>query len=79
MIHDENKDVRLLSKIAKINQGNKSIIVKRDQIIEFGVSMIAVGFIALYGSQTCLIICFQIVGNKVIIFDQWDFTPTTSI
>lgn len=33
MIHDENKDVRLLSKIAKINQGNKSIIVKRDQII----------------------------------------------
>ena len=33
MIHDENKDVRLLSKIAKINQGTKSIIVQRDQII----------------------------------------------
>ena len=33
MIHDENKDVRLLSKIAKINQGTKSIIVKRDQVI----------------------------------------------
>jgi len=33
MVHDENKDVRLLSKIAKINQGTKSIIVKRDQVI----------------------------------------------
>lgn len=33
MIHDENKDVRLLSKIAKINQGNKSIIIRRDQVI----------------------------------------------
>lgn len=33
MIHDENKDVRLLSKIAKINQGTKSIIIRRDQMI----------------------------------------------
>lgn len=33
MIHDENKDVRLLSKIAKINQGTKSIIIRRDQIV----------------------------------------------
>lgn len=33
MIHDENKDVRLLSKIARINQGNKSIIIRRDQVI----------------------------------------------
>jgi len=33
MIHDENKDVRLLSKIAKINQGTKSITIRRDQII----------------------------------------------
>lgn len=33
MVHDENKDVRLLSKIARINQGNKSIIIRRDQVI----------------------------------------------
>jgi len=33
MLHDENKDVRLLSKIAKINQGTKSIIIRRDQVI----------------------------------------------
>jgi len=33
MVHDENKDVRLLSKIAKINQGTKSITIRRDQII----------------------------------------------
>lgn len=33
MIHDENKDVRLLSKIAKINPATKSIIIRRDQII----------------------------------------------
>lgn len=33
MIHDENKDVRLLSKVARINQGTKSIIIRRDQVI----------------------------------------------
>lgn len=33
MVHDENKDVRLLSKIARINQGSKSIIIRRDQVI----------------------------------------------
>lgn len=33
MIHDENKDVRPLSKVAKINQGTKSIIIRRDQVI----------------------------------------------
>ena len=33
MIHDENKDVKLLSKIAKINVGTKSIIIRRDQVI----------------------------------------------
>lgn len=33
MIHDENKDVRLLSQIAKINQGSKSITIRKDQII----------------------------------------------
>lgn len=33
MIHDENKDVRLLSKVAKINQSTKSITIRRDQVI----------------------------------------------
>lgn len=33
MIHDENKDVRLLSKVAKVNPATKSIIIRRDQVI----------------------------------------------
>lgn len=33
MVHDENKDVRLLSKIAKVNPATKSIVIRRDQII----------------------------------------------
>lgn len=33
MIHDENKDVRLLSKIAKINSGTKTITIRKDQVI----------------------------------------------
>ena len=33
MKHDEAKDVRLLSKIAKINQSNKTIIIPENAII----------------------------------------------
>ena len=33
MKHDESTDVRLLSRVCKINQGNKSITINRNQII----------------------------------------------
>ena len=33
MIHDENKDVHLLSKVCKIDLASKTIRIKKDQII----------------------------------------------
>lgn len=33
MVHDESTDLRLLSKIAKINYGSKTISIPRSQVI----------------------------------------------